>query len=161
MRQILIKDNTVVSVVISKLRLKDYIENNDLKIVVGSTIIKDGTFAAPIFNLAEEKQKKILELNQNADNLREEFIKKYPKLEVESFPKKEKEANEYIVDNNAPVPFLSALVIGDRTKLQSLCEAILAKSNYSAQQEAYIVSIRDSIKSATTEDELNSISIDL
>ena len=46
-------------------------------------------------------------------------------------------------------------------KLQSLCQAILAKSNYSAQQEAYIVSVRDAIKSATTEDELNSISIDL
>ena len=46
-------------------------------------------------------------------------------------------------------------------KLTDLCQAILAKSNSSVQQEAYIVSVRDAVKSADTEDELNLINVDL
>ena len=128
----------------------------DYKVVDGELV-----YSPPLVDFETAKLDKIQQLNQNANELRDEFLDKYPTLEIETFEKKEREANEFVRDNNAPVPFLTALVHGDRGRLPALCEAILAKSALSAQQEAYIVGLRDAIKRCSTKEELDDINVEL
>lgn len=156
-------ENRVTGVFVTVNPIPNYLHVGMEMEVETGMLYKEDIFTTPIliFNLEEEKLKKMQELNRNADRKMQDYLSSYPQLEIDSFPKKEREANAYTEDNTASVPYLTGLVGGDVTKIPALVTSILTKAHYSALQEAYIVGLRTAIKSATSEEELNGISVDL
>lgn len=122
---------------------------------MGPIPIKDAPFEA-------QRMAKLYDLKIYIDQKTSEYKSKYPNIEVESFKEKASEAVKVVkVDYDLPLtetPTLSELTgwttIASRN---ALADSVYEKFSESLATEATGVQLRDAIKAATTQAELDSI----
>ena len=176
MRQIKIIDDVVVSVVFSYLKLDNYIENNDLIVVVGSVKNADGTFTPPTYNLEEQKQNLQQKLQQSAKRTVELLNLKYELTNNLGMAQVMK--NEYVsysLDSTVPTPTIDEWAEAKgRTREEQLARvggvvaftkfsAIIMEQFYSktdkATTEAEIVEIETILAELNEYDDLSEVMV--
>jgi hypothetical protein len=103
---------------------------------------------------------KLDEIKKCIDVKYKKYLAKYPEVEVKSFQDKAKEALLVKKDSNTALedtPYLSALANNDIDARNALADAVNTKVIEAAQLEANGVKLRDTIKNATTIEELQNI----
>lgn len=117
-----------------------------------------------VTSLEELKHYKINELNMSINRAYQQYLEKYPEVEVRSFEQKARESFLVKSDTNTALeltPFLCALVGYDKTKRNTLAEQVYEKVIHNAKLEAWGVITRDAIKAANSIEELNVLSIEI
>lgn len=113
----------------------------------------------------ELKAEKLNNLKIKTDKLYQEYLLKYPDVEVASFQNKASESALVMSDNNIALsltPYLSALT-GNTTieNRNALAFAVNAKVIEMVLLESNAVTLRDAIKKATTMEELETIRVQI
>lgn len=155
MRQIKIVNSIVTSVVNSTLPLENYIENNDLNVVIGSRQNEDGTFTPPDYNLEADKARLQSKLEQSAKrtvellNLKYELTNNLGMAQI-----MQSEFIAYSLDNTAPTPIVDEWAEAKgRARAEQLMRVggVVAFTKFSAIMMEQFYSKTDK---ATTEDEM-------
>ena len=110
--------------------------------------------------LGELKKQKISLLKKKYDKAFREYLSTYSEIEIQSFKDKAKEAKAYMINNNAPTPYIDAMVGGDGQKKVELINGIYRKIKHLASLEGKMLATRDAIKACKTKDELDAIGIE-
>jgi len=109
--------------------------------------------------LEQLQQDSIIKLHSKYDKFFKAYKESYPEGEQSSFDDKRKEALAWKLDDTSPTPVCDTIATArgeDRLDfLQSVYDAVI----YLTYQEGSMIKVRDAIKAATTEDELDAIEI--
>lgn len=102
-------------------------------IVDSDPIILDGIsyvqgYKEELLSIDEIKQMKLDEINNQYEKAISQLTRGYPQTEISSWPKQEEEANSWVKDNAADVPFLTNLSIKREISMEILCQKVLDKA---------------------------------
>jgi len=136
------------------------VENiNGMKVTTldNGTVIKEAYSepAAPTFT--DLQNAKFKALNAWFDDALAASIEKYAAGEIESFPYKEKEAQAWRLDNNAPTPTIDNMALKYGKDRVVLILAVLAKVDYRSLLEGDLLALRERIELANSQEELEAI----
>lgn len=146
----------------SNIKMIDITARNDIEI--GMKYLTDGTFdttVAPeaVKTLVELQGEKLASLKSWHDAQVKAMKQDYSDAEIESFLDKRNEAMAYTADNTVATPYLLALVGGDVTLVPGLVDSIMAKVTAIGNLEGQVSAKRDAIKVATTQAQLDAVTI--
>lgn len=112
--------------------------------------------------LAKAKEAKLAEINAAAESAIQSIRSKYPQFEIDSWQSQEAEAREWVADNSASTPILSAIAEARGISLSDLVSRVIAKADAYRPAVAGVIGIRqdleDKIERYTTVHTVNSIS---
>lgn len=117
-----------------------------------------------ILSLDEWKRQYIEAFNQSANEVYDEYLRKYPELEQSTFSQKANEAFKVKLDENTPLnetPFLSFLAGESLEARNALAQAVITKVAYITAFESFCVRKREEIERAGSRELLAHIIIDM
>lgn len=112
-----------------------------------------------------KKRRKLKQLSDNVDAALSDITNSYPVTEISSWDKQEQEAILYAADDQASVPFITAIANARNISVGLLATKILSKASIFAATSGSLFGKRhlkeQLILDATTQTELDSIDINL
>lgn len=112
------------------------------------------------YDLGTKKAIKLQYFNRMFDALISQVKQPYPPTEVESWAKQEKEAREFLLDDNSEALLIRAIAAARGIPVQDLAERIVAKADVYAQYVGNLIGIRQMLEDqieAATEETIDSI----
>lgn len=112
-------------------------------------------------------KRKLKEINDKCSDILSSLSEPYPKEEVLTFERQEREAKEYKSDNSALVPFIRSLSKSRKINLDELVEKILNKAFIYSQKYGSIIGMRQkyekvlwNLKSNESTEQMKTMNID-
>ena len=137
------------------IKAKDYDVEKDWK---GDYYIKG---YAPKQSVDEAKSEKLREINLGYDTATSALVATYPRVELLTFDKQEKEARAWDIDNSVETPLVDMLALGRQLDKAELVKRIIAKADAFALTTGYLTGVRqryeDLLTVATTVEEVEAI----
>ena len=107
------------------------------------------------------KAKAVRRVNDGYDAAVATLVSSYPKREVDTFTKQEREAVAWLADNTAPTPFVDGMLVTRNIEKAELMNRIIAKADAFADATGQLTGKRQTlekqIESATTVEEVEAI----